>query len=61
MRIFLFLLVVGWLAMMPFIIIKQPWALRMRDQIKKGLMIYVIVMILAAVISLILRWDQIYG
>lgn len=61
MKALLFLLVVGWLALMPFVVIRRPWALRLLKRVRTGFVIYILVMVLAAAIVLITRWDQIYG
>lgn len=46
---------------MPLTMIKQPWAMRVMKRVRTGFFIYVLVMVLAAVIVLIMRWDQFYG
>jgi hypothetical protein len=61
MRYLLFLLVFGWLALSPFVFIKRPWALRMLKRVRTGFFIYVVVIVTAAIIALVMRWEQFYG
>ena len=61
MKIFLLLLVVAALGLWPFVILKRPWALRLWQRVRLFLFVYVFVLILATLIALVFRWDDIYG
>ena len=47
--------------MMPFIMMKQPWALKLWKKVRLLFVIYVAVIFFAAVFRLALNWDAIYG
>ena len=60
-RLFLFLLLAGGLAVAPFAFLRRPWALRLWRRFRLVLVIYVLVIVTSAIVSLVLRWDDIYG
>ena len=61
MRVLLLLLVVGALALAPFVAIRRPWALRIWQRVKFFVILYVLVIFASAVFWLITRWDDFYG
>ncbi len=61
MKVLLILLVVAGLALWPFVALRQRWALRLWVRFKLVFIVYALVIFLAALISLVFRWDQIYG
>lgn len=61
MRILIYLLVVGGLALMPFVVMRQPWAMGFWRKLRLLFVIYALVVLLAGITGLVLRWDEIYG
>jgi len=61
MRVLLILLLVGGLSLMPFVMLKQPWALRIWRRIRLFFVIYAAVIVVSAIVALLFRWDAIYG
>lgn len=54
-------LVLGGLALWPFVMLKRPWALRLWDRFKFFIVLYVAVVIVGALVALVFRWDSFYG
>ena len=61
MRVLLIVLILSALAMSPFLFLRRPWALRMAHRIRLLFLLYDIVIIVSAVVSLVFRWDEVYG
>jgi len=61
MRVLLILLLVGGLSLMHFVMLKQPWALRIWRRIRLFFVIYAAVIVVSAIVALLFRWDAIYG
>lgn len=61
MRVLFFLLVTGSLLLAPFVVLKQPWAVRLWSRVSKLFWVYVIAITISAVFWLVLRWDDFYG
>ena len=61
MKVFLLLLVLGGMALWPFVMLRRPWAVRLWERFKLVILVYVLVIALAAAIALIFRWDEFYG
>jgi hypothetical protein len=57
----LFLLLAAGLATLPFAFIRRPWAVKLWRRIRLLLVIYCIVIAVSAIVSLVFRWDAIYG
>jgi hypothetical protein len=60
-RILIYLLIVGGLAVMPFVVMRQPWAMGFWGKLRLLFVIYALVILFAGVMGLVLRWDEIYG
>ncbi|MGE0056752.1 MAG: hypothetical protein AB7P33_18685 [Dehalococcoidia bacterium] len=61
MKALLFVLIVGGLLLAPFVMLKQPWAIRIWTQVKKLFWVYVLAITLSAAFWLYTRWDDFYG
>jgi hypothetical protein len=61
MRLLIILLLVGGLATLPFVYLKQPWAVRIWKRVRLVVVIYVLVILIAAVVRLAVNWEDIYG
>ncbi|HEY4684794.1 MAG TPA: hypothetical protein VII57_01985 [Dehalococcoidia bacterium] len=61
MRALLFLLLAGALATLPFLFLRQPWAVRLWRRARLVAIIYAVVILVSAIVALVLRWDDIYG
>jgi hypothetical protein len=57
-------LIAGLLALvgfMPFVVLRRPWAVRIWSRVKLVVVVYVLVVFLAAILRLLFNWDDIYG
>ncbi|HLF76815.1 MAG TPA: hypothetical protein VJB57_04935 [Dehalococcoidia bacterium] len=61
MKTLLLLLVAGGAVMLPFVFLKQPWAIKLWRRLRLVIVIYVIVIFISAVVRLVLNWDEFYG
>jgi hypothetical protein len=61
MKLLLLILIVGGGLIMPFVLLKRPWALRLWRRIRLIVFIYVLVIVLSAVVRLVFNWNDIYG
>ena len=61
MRILLLLMLASGLAIAPFVMLRQPWAMTIWRRIRLVIVIYAIVILVSALVTLVFRWDQIYG
>jgi hypothetical protein len=60
-KILFLLLVVSGLAILPFVALKRPWAIKLWQRFKLLVVIYAVVVAVTAIVSLIFNWDGIYG
>ena len=60
-RVVLLILLVAGLAILPFAMLKQPWALKIWRRLRMALVVYAVVILVAAIVALVFRWDEIYG
>ena len=60
MRLLIVLLLIVGLGIIPFVYLKQPWAVKLWKRVRLVLVVYVLVIFLAAVLRLSLGWDDIY-
>jgi hypothetical protein len=49
------------IGLVPFVVLRKPWAVRLWGRIKQILVIYVIVIAVFGILRLILNFDDIYG
>ncbi len=61
MKFLLLLGLVGFIVTLPFVWLKQPWALRISRQARLIVVIYALVVLLSAVVRLVFNWHAIYG
>jgi len=61
MRVLLFLLLAGGLSILPFVMLKQPWAVRLWRRLRLFFVVYAVVILVSAIVALIFRWEAIYG
>ena len=61
MKLLLYILIVTALATLPFAFIRQPWAVRLWQRVRLLFVVYAVVILVSAIVSLIFRWDAIYG
>jgi hypothetical protein len=60
-KLLLLLLVAGGALLLPFMFQRRPWALRLWRRLRLIIVVYVLVILVAAVVRLVLNWDDIYG
>jgi hypothetical protein len=60
-KLFLLLTLVGAIAIAPFVMLHQPWAERLWRRVRLLAVIYALVILVSAIVSLVFRWDAIYG
>jgi hypothetical protein len=60
-RALLLLLIVGGAICLPFALIKRPWAVKMWRRVRLMFVVYALVILVSAIVTLVLRWDEIYG
>jgi hypothetical protein len=60
-RILFLLLLVSGLALLPFVALRRPWAIKLWQRFKLVVVIYAVVVAVTAIVSLIFNWDAIYG
>ena len=61
MKILFLLLLVSGLAILPFVALRRPWAIKLWQRFKLLVVIYAVVVAVTAIVSLIFNWDGIYG
>jgi len=61
MRVLFYVLLMSGVATLPFLLMRRPWALRIWRKARLFLIVYVVAVLLAAIVALVARWDQIYG
>jgi hypothetical protein len=61
MKLLLFLTLIAALAVLPFVAIKRPWALRLWRRVKMVIAAYILVLVALAVYRLIVNFDAFYG
>jgi hypothetical protein len=61
MKILLLLMVLSLISLIPFVVLRKPWAIRLWRNIKLVIVLYVIVIAAAGILRLVMNWDDIYG
>jgi len=61
MKLLFLLLILGGVVVLPFTLIKAPWAVKLWRRLRLIVVIYVLVIIISAVLRLVFNWDDIYG
>jgi hypothetical protein len=60
MRAAFLLLSLGML-LMPFVVLKRPWAVKLWAKARLLFVIYAVAVLVSALVALATRWDAIYG
>ena len=61
MKVLLLILLLGVGAILPFVWLKQPWAVRFWRRTRLILIIYALIIFVVALLRLAFNWDSIYG
>jgi len=59
-KILLLLMVISLVALIPFVVLRKPWAVRLWSRMKTIIVVYAIIIATAGIVRLILNWDDIY-
>ena len=54
-------MVLSLFALIPFVILRKPWALRLWRRLKFIIVIYAIIIATAGIVRLFFTWEDIYG
>jgi hypothetical protein len=54
-------MILSFVVLVPFVVLRRPWAVRLWRRVKLILVIYVIVIAVAGIVRLVIGWDDIYG
>jgi len=54
-------MVVSLLALIPFVILRKPWALTIWRRLKIIIVVYAIIIATVGILRLIITWEDIYG
>jgi hypothetical protein len=54
-------MVLSLVALIPFVVLRKPWAITLWRRMKLIIVIYAIVIATAGIIRLVFSWDDIYG
>jgi hypothetical protein len=60
-RTFLLFLFAAGLALMPFVVMRQRWAMSFWQKLQLVFVVYAVVILVSAIVALVFRWDDIYG
>ena len=60
MRFLVILLLASGLTL-PFLMLRQPWAVTLWRRLRILAVVYALVILISAIASLVFRWDAIYG
>jgi hypothetical protein len=60
-RLLILLLLAGLAVTVPFAFMRKPWALKLWRRARLIVVVYVLVVLIAAVVRLIFNWEDIYG
>ena len=61
MRAVIYIFLVLSLATLPFLLLRAPWAVSYWSRLRFIAVVYALVILIAAIVALVLRWDDIYG
>ena len=53
-------MVISLIALIPFVVLRKPWAVRLWGRMKTIIVVYAIIIATAGIVRLILNWDDIY-
>jgi hypothetical protein len=60
-KFLLLIMLLSIVATLPFVWLRRPWAITLWRRAKLVVAIYALVILVSAIVSLIFRWDDIYG
>jgi hypothetical protein len=60
-KILFLLLLVSGLAILPFVALRRPWAIKLWQRFKLVVVIYAVIVVVAGIVGLISDWEGIYG
>ena len=61
MKLIILLMVASLFALIPFVVLRRPWALKIWRRIKLIAVIYAVIIATAGTYRLIVNWDSIFG
>jgi hypothetical protein len=61
MRVLLLLMLISGVAIAPFVMLRQPWAVSIWRRIRFVVVLYAVVILVSAIVALVFRWDSFYG
>jgi hypothetical protein len=60
-KFLLLVMVLSLVSLVPFVVLRKPWAVRLWRQIKIIILVYVIVIAISGIMGLVLNWNDFYG
>ena len=60
-KILLLLMVISLAALIPFVVLRKPWAVSLWRRLKTIIVVYAIIIATAGIVRLIMDWESIYG
>lgn len=61
MKFLLLLMVLSLVGLVPFVVLRKPWAVRLWRQLKIIILVYAIVIAVSGIMGLVLNWNDFYG
>jgi hypothetical protein len=60
-KILLLLMLLSLIGLIPFVILRKPWALRLWRRIKIIIVVYAIIIAISGIVGVVTNWGDIYG
>ena len=60
-KLLLLFMVLSLISLIPFVVLRKPWAVKLWRQLKLIIVIYAIIIAVAGIVRLVFTWDDIYG
>lgn len=60
-KFILLLMVLSLVALIPFVVLRRPWALKLWSRLKTIIVVYAVIILVSGIVGLVFRWDAIYG
>jgi len=54
-------MVLSLVGLVPFVVLRKPWAVRLWRQLKIIILVYAIVIAVSGIMGLVLNWNDFYG
>jgi hypothetical protein len=61
MKFLLLVMLLSLVGLVPFVVLRKPWAVRLWRQLKIIILVYVIVIAISGIMGLVLNWNDFYG